>query len=200
MYVRTQLAQLCPDHPLRQGHPTREAAQTAGTLKAFCGSYVGSVEREQGALLALPASDPLVEAYGATALLLESLSNPETQRDQAALVQQLAALVDAPDAGMGALVAAEALQQVGTLTPATRATLRSSGTQLTREDANRAQLLAAQMRLCRSRGGCGPGQVMSLHYCAAVLACTPGITADAVWRRMYSPNVYGAAMKIAARG
>lgn len=203
-YFRIQSAQLCEQSPFaarirQKRNSDNESTRSLDEFRArYCSGFSGTVATEQDVLHELPNGDSVVDAYSLTASLYEAASDPSPAAlaSGRVIAKQLDEMMLAEGAGVEALIAAEALQQIGYVSPTVAALAVRNSWPLDRQGLAQAQVLGAQMRICRQHGGCGAGQLVTMQVCAQFGACAPGVTAYAVWRNVYSPAVYQAATRI----
>jgi len=199
-YVRVQVALACEPSLGRQTSRPKSESQNAliSFKKSFCAKYTGTISSEQLKLLSLPESDPYNQAYGMASELFEAIDkSPQDPKEIKTLTEQLDAMLVSKDSQMESLVAAETLKQAGVIAPTTTEFARNNGWRLKTEDVSQAQFLSAQMKACRNFGGCGVNQLMTMKICSEQSSCALGATTESVWRKVYSPTVYNAAMQLA---
>jgi len=194
-YVRLQISQLCDESQLLgSDRPRTESTRALAAFRtSFCGGRSPSVESAQQELLSLPADDPYVLAYGLSSELFDAAAvGSGNANNVASIANELGKIMLSPGSGLDAVVAAEALQATGLISPRMLALGNSSGWSLTPSELSDAQLLGVQMNACVKFGGCGPNQLVTMKVCSEVSNCELGLDAHGVWRKRYSPSVYAA--------
>jgi hypothetical protein len=195
-YLRIQAAQVCDDSTivLDAPQPIDESGRAMAVFReSFCDDLQVTVASAQQELVALPAGDPYVLAYGLSSELFDAAAAGAGNADEvAAIANELGKIMLSPGSGLDAVVAAEALQATGLISPGMLALGNSSGWSLTPSELSDAQLLGVQMNACVKFGGCGPNQLVTMKVCSEVSNCELGLDAHGVWRKRYSPSVYAA--------
>jgi hypothetical protein len=201
-YVRMQIATLCDDALIRNpplgAAKSADSTSSADVRREFCQGSTVAMEQEQTRLAELPANDPYVAAYGMASELFDSgQPNGVGTKGVETITPVLGSIMLSERAGFEAVVAAEALQQVGYVDPRVQGMARKAGWSLSQEQLAQAQVLATQIRACGRYGGCGPSQLQTMQACAQVGKCGATDTAESIWRRTHSPAIYEAAQTIA---
>ena len=194
-YVRLQASQLCDESQLLgSDRPLTESTRALAAFRtSFCDDMHVSADSAQQEFLSLPADDPYVLAYGMSSELFEVAGAGTDKADEvAALAQELGKIMLSPESGLDAVIAAEALQATGLISPRVLALAKASGWSLKPSELSDAQLLGIQMNACRKFGGCGTNQLITLKACSEASNCELGLDANGVWRNRYSPSVYEA--------
>ncbi|SDQ31980.1 hypothetical protein SAMN05428982_0628 [Pseudoxanthomonas sp. CF385] len=200
-YVRGQLAELCTNVPSPERQRTNASAKALAALQTpFCAGYNGRPEDERARLLSLPADDPYVTSYGLASEAFDLATEAKSPQERNEVLGVLESIATDPSSGFEALVAAEALHQLGFVSPALAGIARTSGWSLSHQDLAEAQLLATRMRMCDRYGGCDAGQLQSMAACSSYGVCDHAASADGTWQRVFSPQVYSAARRLNAGG
>lgn len=198
-FIRLQIAQVCdPTLALQTEKPKSESEKVAALFrKSFCSGYSGSISSEQANLLSLPEDDPYQVAYGMSAELFDAVAQGQpNSQTVSSITKHLNEVMLSKDSRMEALLAAEALHQVGSISPQTMTFAKSNNWQLNPHDLAEVQLLSVQMRMCQKFGGCGPSQLTTMKLCSERSTCATGASADSIWRRSNSSAIYEAAQKL----
>lgn len=201
-YVRMQIATLCDDalikNPPQAARQNDDSGSHLDVRREFCQGSTAAMEQEQARLAELPADDPYVAAYGMASELFDAGQPAGVGKKGAETIAPvLGSIMLSERGGFEAVVAAEALQQVGYVDPRIAGMAREAGWGLSQEQLAQAQVLATQIRACGRYGGCGPRQLQTMQACAQVGKCGSTDTAASIWRRTHSPAVYEAAQAIA---
>ena len=200
VYLRLQLAQMCEGWSVavdsaRQKSESSKAV--AAFTRKFCAGYSGTVSTEQAALASLPDDDPYQVTYGLSAELFDAAGQGASGiQDADVIIKQLDEVMFSKGSGMASLMAAETLHQVGAVSSKTIDFAKAHNLQLNQAELTEVQLLSTQMRVCRTYGGCGAEELLTMRLCSEQGRCAEGASMDAVWRRTVSPNVYSAAQRM----
>lgn len=197
-WYRIQAAQFCESLPFARDNALK-AGRPAPNGEAFCKDFVDTGEGALAMLQALPRDNALVTAYESAAVLYAAAPGGEQGDAEvfAAPTRTLESMMQDAGAGAESVVAAEALQAVGFVSADTTALAEVNAWPLGRAELATAQVLASQMQLCARYGGCGSNQPYALIVCSQVGTCREGgDSADAAWRKRYSPVTYDAAIAL----
>lgn len=179
-YIRTQIAALCV--PYTTGHQPDNSLNSQALSKfknTFCSGFDGNLSSEQSNLASLPSDDAFRSVYSTSASLFSSIGEDGLPHEKSkSAIFDLSASMLKKNGGLEALVAAEAFMNAGVVSDQFTKLIPEASAGLTHNELVEAQLAFVQLRMCDSYGGCGPNQLLTMHYCSRTSSCEPGASAD----------------------